>query len=264
MTPRRRLWLLANNINCCIVCFVQCLNAIVLFKCQIILFRLLGFDPSVSPFSFHFNKCVNTSRGSIKKKPSWINQVLMKKTVWLTAFVHSDLLQPLHFQLLTKNKATFCELRDVLPGDVKPPPTKPFNARCRQRPGENASDLFHSAPRLRLPRDFLSSGDDYELRRLWHSAATAAQAITCCDRDTEASFSLQEADWLASQQEGKRPWQWAVKDKRAQDTFAPPSHIQLCRTRTLRLAKRIAAALRRSENRHLLEKLEHENPFRCV
>lgn len=90
-------------------------------------------------------------------------------------------------------------LTDVLPGDVWPPPQKPSNAKQSHSVVKNPaimraisfsfSTTLAPAQTLFVRSGMIMSCEEPDVPR-----GIAAEAITCCDRDTEASFSLQEAD----------------------------------------------------------------------
>lgn len=93
-----------------------------------------------------------------------------------------------------------------------------MQSQWRQIPGDDATDRFHSTPYLHLLKHFLSGKDDYELLRAWHSASIAAKAITCCDRDKEASSSCRRLiDWAVSKRE--MSFTMGSEGQQAQDTL---------------------------------------------
>lgn len=65
---------------------------------------------------------------------------------------------------------------------------------------------------------FCLGTDDYEPLRAWHSASIAAKAITCCDRDKEASSPCRKLiDWAVKKRE--MPFTMGSEGQRAWDTF---------------------------------------------
>lgn len=95
----------------------------------------------------------------------------------------------------------------------------------------NANCLCNSAPYLHLLWYiyiyffFCLCTDDYEQLRTRHSARIATKAITCCDRDKEASSPCRKLiDWAVKKRE--MPFKLGSEGQRAWDTFI--LYVLLC------------------------------------